>query len=33
MAWVAEEHTAVNIDSRIVTGILGVAEPITVPTW
>ena len=33
MAWIAEKRTAVNNDPRIVPGILGVAEPITVPTW
>jgi hypothetical protein len=33
MAWMAEKRTAVNNDPRIVPGILGVAEPITVPTW
>lgn len=32
MAWMAEKRTAVNNDPRIVPGILGVAEPITVPT-
>jgi hypothetical protein len=31
--WIAEKRTAVNSDPRIVPGILGVAEPITVPTW
>jgi hypothetical protein len=29
----AEERTAVNNGPRIVPGILGVAKPITVPTW
>jgi hypothetical protein len=33
MAWMAEKRTAVNNDPRIVPRILGVAEPITVPTW
>jgi hypothetical protein len=33
MAWMAEKRTAVNNDLRIVPGILGVAEPITVLTW
>jgi hypothetical protein len=33
MAWMAEKRTEVNNDPRIVPGILGVAEPITVPTW
>jgi hypothetical protein len=33
MAWMAEKRTAVNNDPRIVPHILGVAEPITVPTW
>jgi hypothetical protein len=33
MAWMAEKRTGVNNDPRIVPGILGVAEPITVPTW
>ena len=32
-AWMAEKRTAVNNDPRIVPRILGVAEPITVPTW
>ena len=32
MAWMAAKRTAVNNDPRIVPGILGVAEPITVPT-
>ena len=27
------EGAAVNRDPRIVPGVLGVAEPITVPTW
>src|SRR6201988_3177226 len=33
MAWMAEKGTAVNNAPRIVPGIPGVAEPITVPTW
>ncbi len=33
MAWMAEKRTAVNNDPRMVPAILGVAEPITVPTW
>jgi hypothetical protein len=33
MTWMAEKRTAVNNDPRIVPRILGVAEPITVPTW
>jgi hypothetical protein len=29
----AEQRTAVNNDPRILSGILGVAEPITIPDW
>jgi hypothetical protein len=32
MAWMAEKRTVVNFDPRIVPGILGAAEPITLPT-
>jgi hypothetical protein len=32
MGWTAEKSAAVNNDPRIVPGILGVAEPITVAT-
>jgi hypothetical protein len=31
--WVIRNNSEVNNDPRIVPGILGVAEPITVPTW
>jgi hypothetical protein len=30
---IAQKRTAVNNDPRIVPGMLGVTEPITVPTW
>jgi hypothetical protein len=33
MARMAEKRTEVNNDPRIVPGILGLAEPITVPSW
>jgi hypothetical protein len=34
MAWMAEKRTGgEQRPARIVPGILGVAEPITVPTW